>query len=76
MRGAYGILAVVIVVVLLGVFAIQSSTTKAYTSNEGSHKRELTSPKEVYSKYDFKPQRTSNPLDTLSLEAVMDSIAE
>ncbi len=76
MRGAYGILAVVIVVVLLGVFAIQSSKTKAYTSNEGSHKMELTQPIEIYSKYDFKPQQTSNPLDTLSLEAVMDSIGQ
>lgn len=74
MRTAYGILAVVIVVALLGVFAIQSSKTKSYTSNEGSHDFELTPPSAVYSKYDFKPKRSSNPMDSLSIEALMDSL--
>ncbi|MEZ4887000.1 MAG: hypothetical protein R3E32_19880 [Chitinophagales bacterium] len=76
MRGAYSILAVVIIIVLLGVFAIQSGKTKAYTSNEGSHKMELTQPSEVYAKYDFKPKGQAVPVDTMSLEAVMDSIED
>ena len=74
MRTAYGILAVVIVVVLLGVFAMQSSKTKAYTTNEGSHDIELTPPSAAYSKYDFKPKQSSNPMDSLSVEALMDSL--
>ena len=76
MRGAYSILGVVIVLVLLGVFALQSSNTKAYTSNEGSHKMELSPSSEAYTKHNFQPKGIANLIDSLSLEAVKDSIGE
>ncbi|MFK7906279.1 MAG: hypothetical protein AB8B69_14200 [Chitinophagales bacterium] len=70
MRGAYTILGIIIVLVLLGVFAIQSSKTKAYTSNQGAHPSEVAPSSEVYSKYDFKPQQVAPALlDSLPLEA-------
>ncbi len=68
MRAVYGILAVVILVVLFGLFSLQTSNTKAYVTGEGSHDIELVSPKEFYSKHNFKPQNAPTVIDTLPLE--------
>lgn len=72
MRAVYGILAAVILVVLFGLFSFQTSKTKAYVTGEGSHDIELVSPKEFYSKHDFKPQNIPVAIDTLSVEDVLD----
>ncbi len=70
MRGAYTILGIIIVLVLLGVFAIQSSNTKSYTSNQGAYPTEVEASSEIYSKHNFKPQQIAPALlDSLPLEA-------